>query len=123
MGGWGVQTLPKCFGALHFLKGDFYLVILTDIIMLASLKGVLDLGKMSNNWDKGVAPAICPCMFSAGEYLISAGAALYLLVASSLKQEQLQNKWGNKYADCRGMVLEPHVPPAGPIPSHGHAYK
>ena len=29
-----------------------------------------------NNWDKGVAPAICPCILSAGEYWISAGAAL-----------------------------------------------
>ena len=28
-----------------------------------------------NNWDKGVAPAICPGIFDTGEYSISAGAA------------------------------------------------
>ena len=37
-----------------------------------------------NNWDKGVAPAICPCIFSTVEYLPTARATLYLLVASSL---------------------------------------
>ena len=28
-----------------------------------------------SNWDKYLAPAICPCIFSAREYWISAGAA------------------------------------------------
>ena len=37
-----------------------------------------------NNWDKGVAPAICPCIFSAGEYWISDEAALYPVVSSNL---------------------------------------
>ena len=36
-----------------------------------------------NNWDKGVALAICPCIFGTGEYSILARAAppdLYLVV-------------------------------------------
>ena len=48
-----------------------------------------------------LAPAICPCIFSAGEYWLSAKAAppdLCWSVASSLKQERLHNKWGIKYA-------------------------
>ena len=51
-----------------------------------------------NNWDKGVAPAICLCIYSAGDYILSAGASPYLLVASSLQQERLHSKWGSKYA-------------------------
>ena len=40
-----------------------------------------------NNWDKGVAPAICPCIFGTGEYSLSAAAApldLHLLMYFSL---------------------------------------
>ena len=46
-----------------------------------------------NNWDKGVAPAICPWILGNYEYSISAGAP----------------------------PLD--LPPAGPIPCNGHAYK
>ena len=55
---------------------------------------------MLNKWDKGVAPAICLCIFRAGEYLPTAGAAtadICWTVASSLYQEQL-HKRGSKYS-------------------------
>ena len=45
-----------------------------------------------NNWDKGVAPEICPCIFGTDEYSITAGAAhtdLYLLMYFTFKQERL----------------------------------
>ena len=40
-----------------------------------------------NNWDKGMATAVCPCIFSASEFWKSAGAAppdFYLLMYLSL---------------------------------------
>ena len=48
------------------------------ILILASQVDTLNcklLFMYMNNWDKGVAPAICPRILSTCEYWISAGAA------------------------------------------------
>ena len=60
---------------IFFLKGELLFssveqveveVIVTNLRLGPKLQTVVHVHM--NNWDKGVAPAICPCILSAGEY-------------------------------------------------------
>ena len=54
-----------------------------------------------NNWDEGLAPAICPQIIGTTKYLIYAGAAppdLYLLLYFSSSKSGSTSMWLHKYA-------------------------
>ena len=44
-----------------------------------------------NNWEKGVAPTICFCIFGTGEYSISAGAIPLDLIRDGKMYKRVSN--------------------------------